>query len=197
MKKTLITILVTVLVCCTAFGVTYAYLMDKTTTITNTFTFGDVSITLKETKGEGTDTAKTFKMVPGATIDKDPKVSVVADSEACWLFVKIDEANNTFVIEDSTVKFINYTVDSAWTAVETGVYYIQVDADTAKAGKTYSVLTGDVVKVNDKATVADFTTADTNYPEITFTAYAVQSDGDVDAIDSAAEAWDIAEAQSN
>ena len=187
MKKTLITVLVTVLVCCTAFGATYAWLMDKTTTITNTFTFGDVSITLEETKGEGNDTAKTFKMVPGATIDKDPKVSVVADSEACWLFVKIDEANNTFVIEGSTVKFINYTVESAWTEVEagTGVYYIKVDADTAKAGKTYSVLTDDVVTVNDKATVADFTTAGTNYPQITFTAYAVQADG----FSAAAAAW--------
>lgn len=68
-----------------AAGATLAWLTDKTETITNTFTVGNVDISLEETTSD-------YKMVPGNTIAKDPKITVEAGSEACWLFVKIDES---------------------------------------------------------------------------------------------------------
>ena len=184
MKKTVITIVSVVLLCACLVGTTYAWLMDKTDTITNTFTFGNIAITLAETKGDGTGTTKSFKIVPGATIDKDPTVTVEEGSEACWLFVKIVETNNIF---DTDKKFVEYVVDSAWTELEDGVYYIQVDAETASEGKSYSVLNGNVVTVNKLATAEHFAHAQLNgnIPSITFTAYAVQAE----SFETADDAW--------
>ena len=170
-KKITITIICAVLSCVCLIGTTFAWLMDKTETIDNTFTIGNVDITLEET--ENLD----LKMVPGAPITKDPKVSVVAGSEACWLFVKIEESTN---LDD----FITYTVDSAWTHLEEGVYYIKVDT----AGSTYSVLTGDKVTVNNtvtKAMMDEIKQGTATAPKLSFTAYAIQQTGFADA----ATAW--------
>ena len=181
MKKTLITIIATVLVCCCVAGATYAWLVDKTTPITNTFTFGDINITLTETKGEavaGKDNTMSFKAVPGATIAKDPKVTVAANSEACWLFVKITETNNKLGAE----QIINYSVRDPWQKVNgtDNVYYIKVDSVPAEG---YYVFTGagdnanGFVTVNNKITKENLQTLASNVPTITVTAYAVQQEG--------------------
>ena len=86
-KKLLIPIMILILVI-GAVGGTLAWLTDKTDPVTNTFTVGNVDITLAETTG------KTYKMVPGQTITKYPKVTVEAGSEECWLFVKIEKSTN-------------------------------------------------------------------------------------------------------
>ena len=174
MKKTLIAVVLTLVLCLCAFGTTLAFLIDKTKPVVNTFTVGDVTITLTETKGEGTDLAKAFKMVPGSTIEKDPKIAVATGSEDCYLFVKIDESAN---LQD----FIAYAVADGWTPLpdETGVYYRE-----AKAGDNVSVLKDDAVSVRTTVTkemmkgiVEDSTTA----PTLTFTAYAVQKANIADA----------------
>ena len=80
--------LVLVLGC--AVGGTVAWLVAKTDPVVNTFTYGDINITLTETTGDD------YKIIPGVDIGKDPKVTVKAGSEACWLFVKVEE-EGTFV----------------------------------------------------------------------------------------------------
>lgn len=186
MKKYLFPI-VTIIICFAVVGTTFAWLVDKTDPIVNTFTVGDVEITLTETKGEGTAAARSFKMVPGKTIPKDPKVAVLANSEACWLFVKIEENNNTFPTDE---KFVTYTVDNGWTQLDgqSGVYYRSVDATKAAEGVTYSVLSGDQVVINPAATADVLENAETHNPTLKFTAYAVQSEG----IATAAAAWSVA-----
>ena len=184
MKKTLITILATVLVCCCVVGGTLAWLMDKTAPITNTFTVGNVDIELNETGT--TDNAKSFKMVPGSTIAKDPKVTVKANSERCWVFVKIDESAN---LDD----FITYTVATGWAELTagSGVYYR--DQAATDVDVTYSVLAGDAVTVNNTVTkdqMDAITVGTATAPTLTFTAYAVQYDAT--SITTAAEAWTIA-----
>lgn len=169
-KKALLCAVAVVLVLCCAIGGTLAWLTDKTEPVKNTFTVGDISIELKET-------TKDYKMVPGNTIAKDPKVTVKAGSEACWLFVKVEKSANL----DS---FISYTIADGWTALPDvdGVYYREVGAAAAKAGATYSVLASDSVTVKNTVTKADMNglTAET-YPTLTFTAYAVQKDNIADA----------------
>lgn len=185
MKKTLIAVVSTVLVCCCVFGGTLAWLMDSTQTVTNTFTVGDVNIKLTETiDGTLTDVSDTaaaanFKMIPGNDISKDPKISVTAESEACWLFVKVVETNNP-------TAYLDYSINSDWKIVpgQTNVYYIQVSAEDAKAGVTHSVLTGDKVTVKSTLTKDDLATAKSAVPAIAFTAYAVQQDNL-----TVAEAW--------
>lgn len=174
MKKTLIAVVSTVLVCCCVFGGTLAYLTAKTEKITNTFTVGDVAITLTETTGT------EYKMIPGHVYSKNPKVAVTAGSEACWLFVKVDETNNP-------KNYLTYSIDSKWKPVSgaTGVYYISVDATNATNGVTYSVLTGNTVTVISTLTQAQLSAAKSDVPAIAFTAYAVQADG----FNSAEDAW--------
>ena len=70
---------------CVGLGVagTLAWLTDKTESVTNTFTTSNINITLTETTGSN------YQMIPGFTITKDPKVTVSAGSEDCYLFVKL------------------------------------------------------------------------------------------------------------
>lgn len=160
-------------------GGSISWLMTETDPIKNVFTYGDINITLEETTGD------KYKMTPGRMLAKDPKITVLADSEDCWLFVKIEE---------SAVKklsdYISYDVADGWIALDgvAGVYYREVDNYVENV--TYSVLAGDKVTVKDTVTKEMLEKLDdSNYPTLTFTGYAVQRDAEIDAIDTAAEAW--------
>lgn len=177
---------VTLLIGC-AIGGTVAWLTDKTDAVVNTFTYGDINITLAETTGND------YKIIPGVNIDKNPEVTVKKDSEACWLFVKVQEENwPTFKETDGTTKKVSYAIATGWTALpgQNGVYYREVVASTDDTN--FYILAGDethsngVVKVSENLTKAEVNsiTAGTQ-PTLTFTAYAVQKDGIADA----ATAW--------
>ena len=141
----------------------------------NTFTVGDINITL--TESENLD----LKMVPGLPIEKDPKVTVKAGSEACWLFVKVEKSGNF----DS---FMTLEMADGWIALakQDGVYYRDVVATTADTD--ISVLKDNKVMVLDGVTKTmlggvknEDGTPNENAPTLTFTAYAVQKDGIADA----------------
>lgn len=172
-KKTIALILSCVLVLGCAIGGTIAWLTATSGTVTNTFTVGDINLTLTESP------ELDLKMIPGNTITKDPKVTVKADSEACWLFVKVQKSENFDA-------FMTYEMAEGWTALDgqLGVYYREVSAVTADTD--YPVLKGDAVTVKDDVTKAQLTAVkDQNKPTLTFTAYAVQKDNIADA----ATAW--------
>lgn len=173
MKKKVLSIVAVVLVLCCAIGGTLAWLTDKTASVKNTFTVGDINIDLTESKN------LNLKMVPGNTISKDPKVTVKANSEACWLFVKVEKSSNF----DS---FMTYAMADGWTALPgvTGVYYREVAATTAATD--FSVLKDNSVLVKDSVTKTMLNgLGETTFPTLTFTAYAVQKDNVADA----ATAW--------
>ena len=159
------------IVCATVAG-TLAWLTDKTEPVVNTFTVGDINITL--TESESLD----LKMVPGRTITKDPKVTVNEGSEACWLFVKVVKSGN---FDD----FMTFEMADGWIALSgyAGVYYRNVDATNADTG--FDVLKDKKVMVLDTVTKTMLEGAKTNAPTLTFTAYAVQKDG----INDATTAW--------
>ena len=178
MKKTLLTILCTVLVCSCVMGVTLAVLMDSTDPIVNTFTVGKVDIDLTETTGT------TYKMIPGDKITKDATVTVNKGSEACYLFVKIEEGDNS----SGDNKYITYLTADGWALVsgENNVYYRSVEA-IAEDGeaKTFKVFKDDTVNVGINVT------KDTPAVTITITAYAVQQQSL-----EVGEAWNQAKAAS-
>ena len=194
--KVLAVVLALVLVIgCTA-GATLAWLTDRTGDVVNTFTVGNIKIDLKEheLKTDGTlDMGKevtenaNYKMVPGNVLPKDPFVTVKANSEACWLFVKIQKSANFDTYMESATA-------SGWTlltgdGIEAGVYYREVNASTED--QPFSVLANDQVKVRDTVTkkmMDDITNGIESAPTITFTAYAVQKDNVADA----ATAWGYA-----
>jgi len=172
MKKTLITILATVLVCCCVAGTTYAWLVAKTDPIVNTFTYGNIKITLKESDN------LDLKMVPGALIEKDPEVTVVSGSEDCWLFIKIDKGNNFDY-------FMTFEIADGWTHLDgvDGVYYRQVTS--ASEDQLFGVIKDDTVTVKSTVTTEDLNALDhaDKMPTLTLTAYAVQLEGFVDTVE--------------
>lgn len=180
-SKLFVMMLALVLVFGCAVGGTIAWLTAKTDPVVNTFTYGDINIELTETKPEG----KQAKIIPGVDIEKDPKVTVKANSEACWLFVEVKE-EGTFVADKVT-----YSVADGWTQgndtdIPANVYYREVDAVTADTD--FYVLKGNKVTVSNSLTKEDITNI--TQPKLTFTAYAVQKDG----MDTAAAAWAAANA---
>lgn len=174
-SRAFIALLALVLVIGCVAGGTVAWLVAKTEPVVNTFTYGDINIDLTETE-------RTYNIVPGVALDKDPKVTVKAGSEDCWLFVKVVEENwPTATLEDGTRK-VSYAIADGWSMVEgqTNVYYRVVKAtDTVRE---FPVLKNNIVTVSDQLTKGDIQTAQ---PKLTFTAYAVQQEN----IDTAADAW--------
>lgn len=176
MKKTLTVVIALVLVVVMSVAGTVAYLTASTGPVVNTFTVGNIDISLAETKTD-------FKMVPGSNIDKDPKVTVKGGSEACWLFVKVEKSANL----DS---FVTFAIDAGWTELTgvSGVYYREVSADTAD--QEFAVLKDNKVTVNSDVTktMMDNLGKDgATQPTLTFTAYAVQKAGFESNV---AGAWD-------
>jgi len=206
------------LVCCMALlvgtvGATLAWLTANSGPITNTFTVGDIEITLDEVQvsddGYGTvvkneknepiripvgeDNGNSYKLIPGSTYVKDPKVTVLAGSEACYVFIKVKKSEN---YDDFLISEVD---TSKWTALGNeypDVYYLEqsslVGADN---GKEYYVFAGNneypngYVTVNNNVTKADLTElSEETYPNIVFTAYAVQQANMTSAVD----AWEKA-----
>lgn len=185
--KSMITVIACALVLCGVIGGTVAWLIAETPPVVNTFTYGDINIELDETDtdDDGDPNTNSYNMLPGNSIAKDPKVTVIKGSEDCWVFVKLAKSDN---FDD----FMTYEIAEGWTELEEGVYYREYakneDADTEYfVLKDNQVLVnGDVTKEQLNALNAD---GEQNYPTLTVTAYAVQADADLDAIDSAADAW--------
>ncbi len=181
-----------VLACCavllviTTVFVTVAYLTD-TKTVTNTFTVGKVAITLDEAKvkadgtADGTDrvTQNEYKLMPGHEYTKDPTVHVVAGSEDCWVFVKVE--NGIADIEAATT--VENQMATNWTAVE-GATNVYAYKEVAKANDDIGVFN----KFTVKGDVSNETLATYADKTIIVTAYAVQADG----FDTAAAAWTAA-----
>lgn len=173
-KKGWLSVVALVLVLCCAVGGTLAWLTDKTDPVTNTFTVGDIDIDLAESDG------LDLKMIPGRTITKDPKVTVKAGSEACWLFVKVQKSANF-------ADFLTYEMADGWTALDgvDGVFWREVGAVTADT--SFEVLKGNKVTVQNTVTkeMLQGVKEGTKRPTLAFTAYAVQQEG----ITTAADAW--------
>lgn len=125
MKKTLTIVMAMVLVAAVAVTGTLAYMSTQSETVTNTFTFGNMTITLDESKvgndgkiipegeeGAGRTDKNDYKVIPGATVDKDPTVHVEASSEKCYVYVSVQ---NNIVIGTDTVA--SYELGAGWTKI--------------------------------------------------------------------------------
>lgn len=172
---------------CTAGG-TVAWLVSKPDPITNVFTVGDINATL-------TEAATEFKIVPGVEIAKDPIATVKANSEDCYLFVKLTEENWPTFTEatetGSTTRKVKYEIADGWTKLEDGVYYREVlKKDTEN--RAFHVLKNDQVTVSSTLTKKE-ANAITGTPKLTVAVYAVQKEG----MGSAADAWETAKAKDN
>lgn len=85
MKKPISITLAALLVLLVGAGATVAWL-TATDEVSNTFTVGKIAITLDEPNWD----EDANKIYPGAAIDKDPTVTVAANSEDCYVYVMVD-----------------------------------------------------------------------------------------------------------
>ena len=108
-----------------------AWLLDTTNTVENKFHSSTIDVELTETSN---DDDYLYDMVPGWTYDKNPTVTVSADSEPCYVFLKVEKSANLD-------QFLAYTFNNQWTPVSVGsnVYYIEY---TGATGATYDILLG-------------------------------------------------------
>ena len=188
MKKTLTVVIALVLVVVMSVAGTVAYLTSQDA-VTNTFTVGKVEITLDEAKvnaygdaltGEQAErvAANTYKLIPGHRYTKDPTIHVGADSENCWLFVKVE--NGLSAIEDSSATIAAQLTENGWTLVD-GTANIYAYENSVSANDNVPVFGS--FKLAGTADVANYANA-----KIDVTAYAVQAD----SFDTAADAWTAA-----
>ena len=178
------------LVCC-GIGGTVAWLMDSTEAVTHTFTIGDINLTLVESPYNAANNSygnpvqstrenpltNSYPLIPGNSYKKDPKVTVLANSEDCYLFVRMEKIGNPDNYLDFTFN------DDGWYTYngEEGVYYREVSKSASdQSWDLLKKIDGDfTIKVSDKIVKAgtasgDYIDMPANNPEIKFTAYAVQ-----------------------
>ena len=191
-RKVLLLVLALALLVTGVVAGVIAWMVDSTSSVVNTFAPSTIKIKLDEADTDNSsntnrDMANAYRMVPGADLAKDPTVTVKADSVDCWIFVKIEEENNAS-------NFLSWTVASGWTKgdgtkIPANVYYRQVSQ--SDEDQTFHVLKDNKVTVKIDVTLDDMkrlTSAD-SYPELSFTAYAMQVFKSNDAAFTAAEAW--------
>ena len=147
---------------------TVAYLTMKTPTVKNTFTSGNIEITLEQTSQ-----LNVPKMVPGQEFTVNPRVTVKEESENCYLFIQIEESDNFDT-------FLSYEVAAGWTELTDGsnIYYREVNYNVAD--QVFDVIKGDKITAKVDCTKQQYTELN-GAPFMKFTAYAVQKVGIADA----------------
>ena len=204
MRRMLFTLALVLVVAVASVGGTIAWLTDKTDAVTNTFTVGDINIELKETlKPDGTTLAPNekweAKLIPGTTYAKDPVVTVKANSEECYLFVKFEEINNP----SNYLEYSSNLKGPEWTQLDQdankNVWYKVVESRTND--QSWNLLAGDesndkfvngkvtvrntIVKSGTTDTTAPVMPTNEKAPQLKYTAYAIQTAN----TGSALEAW--------
>lgn len=200
LKKAALLLCSAVLLVCISIGATVAYL-TSTDKVVNTFTVGNVQIKLDEAKAnlDGTlDTtttdrvkANSYKLLPGHTYNKDPMVTVLKDSESCYvkMTVTIDKASQLDAIfaDENGAKLLtifNGYDSNNWT-------YKGNTKDTEKNTRTYEFWYKEAVAATTDNVALDALFDSITVPgtitnaqletikgmTITVNAYAIQADG--------------------
>ena len=98
-KKLVIAVIALSLALICAIGGTLAFLVAETKPVTNTFTYGEITISLWEnvldengnvTDEKDYDGIEYGKIVPGDVVNKNPTVTVSNGSEPCYVYVLIE-----------------------------------------------------------------------------------------------------------
>ena len=177
-SKVLLTLLCAVALVATSVFGTLAYL-QSTDEVVNTFTVGKVVIALDEAEvdedgvviSEERVKENAYKLMPGHEYTKDPIVYVDADSESCYVFVKV--VNGIVAIEDASNTIAAQIAANEWIPLEgvANVFYQEYEKN--QEDKKLEVF--ESFKVAGSVTndgIEDYLDS-----EITINAYAIQVDG--------------------
>lgn len=195
-KKVVALLLCAVLLVVGSVTGTMAYLTSKDT-VTNTFTVGNVQIALDEAGvneyGQYVDVsdggvkgttpqndpdvnrvkANEYRLLPGKTYPKDPVVHVDANSEDCWVFVKVENGIEAFEKDITIATQIEGNGWTELTSVENVYYKTYQKGQSDKDLKVFANFT-----IADNAnTITGWSDISTSNTKINVTAYAIQKDG--------------------
>lgn len=202
-KALVLSLCAVLLVISTVFA-TMAFLTSQDT-VKNTFTVGEISLTLDEKDTDGSETntittgrdkANKYHLLPSKTYEKDPTVHVATGSEDCYVYVKVTNGIAGAEAATGTYNEVEYENISdqirelGWTqlvvddnAVD-GVYYKTVNQqDTDR-----DLVVFNEFKIKDEITnteLAEYVTETDETKMIEVIAYAVQCAG----FEDAADAW--------
>lgn len=196
-KALLLSLCAVLLVTASVLG-TMAYLTSTTEVVTNTFSVGNVKITLDEAKVDengkeitGDDAARVtenaYHVLPGQTYDKDPTVHVAKGSEDCYLFVEVTNGLKDIEADDTITDQMK---DNGWVLVtDTENVYVYTGDGVSSTPKAVKAETDQVVfkEINIKSSVDNDTLAKYEGKTITVKAYAIQIAGFEDK--NAATIW--------
>lgn len=185
-KALLLTLCAVLLVTASMLG-TMAYL-TSTDEVENTFTVGQVKITLDEAQvttdgkpveGDARVAENSYKLLPGHEYKKDPTIHVDANSEDCFLFVKVE--NEIADIEKTGTEVAEQMAKNGWVTVEGQTKVYVYVGKTTGATNPATVQAGTNVDVFEKLAIDGNVDNNTlnGYAgkTIKVTAYAVQKDG--------------------
>ncbi len=178
-KRTMIFVTAMVLLFAIVTGSTLAYMTSKTAPVTNTFTYGTVSITLDEGKvgdnglfidnGATRVMANSYKVVPGNSYDKDPTVHVGDNSDSCYIFVNVENGFTTYEADDKDT-VAEQMEANGWINMSGNIWY---KANAVTKGTDHVVFTN--LNISDSLdNAASEAAAKTS---IVISAYAIQSEG--------------------
>lgn len=196
-KALLLILCAMLLLIASALG-TVAYLTVQDT-VTNTFSVGQVNITLDE-GSEGSAGKRSMRarstgapvdendhiLMPGHTYTKDHTIHVDAVSEDSYIFVKVENGIASYEAASSAEEggyrtIADQITANGWTALESAADVYYREYTKSSAGSDFAVF--DTFKIADNANdVESWGSCDA---QVAVTAYAVQKDG----FDTASAAW--------
>jgi len=211
-KALLLTLCAVMIAAVSVFG-TIAYLTD-TKAVTNTFTVGQISMSMDEAKVNAAgqilndkdevwktgDTpakrvqANTYHLLPGQTYSKDPIIHVDADSEDSYIFIIVDN-NGIEAIEETAPEYTSVAAQISkngwkWWKSDQNVHYfyqVYIKGQSEKDLKVFREFkVGDSVTNKQLKGFYDAARENNNTDKaVIVTAYAVQKTG----FNSHEEAW--------
>jgi len=190
--KALTLALCAVLLVVSTVFVTMAFLTDEDRVV-NTFTVGQVKIKLDEAKvnPDGTIVSgaervqnNKYHLIPGHKYVKDPVVYIDAESENCWLFVKLENGLKEIIAATTIEEQIQA---NGWSVIDEA-NNIWAYKEIVGAGMKVPTFAEFTLKTD--ADVSAYDTEENPAAKIEVTAYAVQADG----FATAAAAWEATSA---
>lgn len=155
-------------------GGTLAWLTAQSDTLINTFTVGKITMTLDEAEiidGKPTgdridskkniDTDNSYTIIPGATIDKDPTITIGEGSESCYVFAAIKTNLPVDVTDPNQNVIKKWDIGTGWEVVTSSSY-------TAKDGDTVTIYVFSDTTTKAPQVVTPTTTLSKLFETITF-----------------------------
>lgn len=172
--RILLTVAAALLLVVGAVSGTVAYLTATDDPVVNTFTTSEITVDIAETE-------RPYKIIPGADIPKDPKVTANGDIDY-YVFVKIEATN--WPADD----LLTYDIADGWEEVEgyENVYYQAVSVGTAF--NNVPVLAGNKVVASGAIGKTEMAAMKANAPVLKLTPYAFQQANGSDVFEPE-EAW--------